>query len=233
MIGTHAMVKSTAYLFIAQFLIFGAYVALLIDTTALNMPSDTIVWADFLIELEQNTTTFFMSKVALLTLRTCYGLCFVGMAVIYWTKNTVAAPFLASFILVSVAIINVSQLMAMALIPLANAYGMAVTRGESIRIAVIESTAQGIYTVHEYLDIFVNTVTFVGLFVCLLVIFNKEHGLRRIKWLIPVMMLIPYNRVLTLPGILNLVAGLTNIVVTAAFFLLMGRYLLRAEQVPE
>ena len=225
-----ALVKSTAYLFITQFLLFAVFVILLIITTEFYAPSATIVWSDFLIELSQNRTNFLLSKVVLLALRTCYALCFIGLGIVYWQKNKVAAPFMVSFMLVSVAIINVAQLMGMAIVPLADEYAVAVSQGGSIRIAALEATAQGIYIVQEYLDTFVNTVTFIGFFVCLFIISNKEHGLRHIKWLIPIMIIMPYNKFFILPELISLGSSLLNIVVTAAYFLLMGLYLLRVEQ---
>ena len=228
--GLKGLVKVSGYLFIAQFLLFVAYVIFLISSTEFNAPSSTIDWRDFLSELSQNGTSFFMSKIVLLALRTSYTLSFVGVAIIFWEKNKVAATFLVSFILVSVAIINTAQLMGMAIIPFAQDHALAVANGESVRIASIEATVQGIYTVQEYLDTFVNTVTFNGLFICLFIISNKEHGLRNIKWLIPIMFIIPYNKFFDLPELISLGAGLLNVVVTALYFILMGIFLLNENE---
>ena len=125
----------------------------------------TNLWRDFLIELSQTPTGFFILKMILLALRTCYSLSFVAIAIIFWPKNKVASVSLGSFILVSVTIINIAQLLGMALVPIAHDYVAAVNQGESLRMVSLEVSAQGIYTAQEYLDTFVNTVTFIGAFI--------------------------------------------------------------------
>ncbi len=215
------------YLFIAQFILFVGFTILLPSNTQFFEPSSTIVTTDFLAELSQNPNIFFILKSILLALRTCYALSFVFVAILFWEKNKIASASLVSFTLISVAIINVAQLMGLALIPSANDYAMAISQGDQIRMVSLEVSAHGIYAVQEYLDTFVNTVTFNGIFLTLFAISYSETGLRYTKWLIPIMMILPYNKFFDPPVFVSLGASLLNVVVTAIYFLLMGRFLLK------
>lgn len=221
----------TGYLFVIQFLLFIGFLVLLPGNVQFLQSSSTIIMPDFLNELSQHANGFFILKSILIALRTCYGISFVFLAILFWQENKIAAAALISFSLLSVAIINIAQLMGIALIPLAQEYSHAKLHGDQIAMAALEASAFGIYTVQDYLDIFVIAVTFNGFFACLFAISYKEPGLTNIKWLIPIMMILPFNRVLDLPAIINAGASLTNVIVTAFFFLLMGRFFLRMDQV--
>ncbi len=119
--------------------------------------------------------------------------------------------------------------MGLALTSLAHDYAIALSQGDQIRMVSLEASAFGIYTVQEYLDTFVNTVTFNGIFLGLFAISYSEIGLRYTKWLIPIMMILPYNKFFALPAFVSLGASLINVIVTAVFFLLMARFLLKMD----
>ena len=221
------LAQYAAYISIAQFLLFVGFTVLLLTNSQFFVPTSTIVVADFLTELNQSSTGFFIAKSILLALRTCYILSFIFLAILFWKKTPIASAVIVSSMLLSVAIINVAQLMGIALIPMAHEYAAALSQGDQIRVASLEASAFGIFAIQDYLDVFVNTVTFNIFFLGLYGIFNHEEGLSKSKWLIPIMMILPFNRFFDLPNSVSLVAGVTNVVVTAVFFLLIARFLLK------
>lgn len=216
-----------AYLFFAQFLLFVGFTILLPSNTQFFVPTSAVVTADFLAELSSNSTGFFILKSILLALRTCYALSFIFVAMLFWKENKIASAVVISFTLLSVAVINIAQLMGLALIPTAQEYAIALSQGDRIRMVSLETSAFGIYAVQDYLDLFVNTITFNVILAGLFAIFYNEAGLRILKWFIPIMMILPFNRLFEFPMFVSLGASLTNVVVTALFFLLMGRFLLK------
>lgn len=226
------LAQYAAYISIAQFLLFVGFTIVLLTHSQFFVPTSAVVVADFLTELNQSSTGFFIAKSILLLLRTCYILSFIFLAILFWKKTPIASAVIVSSMLLSVAIINVAQLMGIALIPIAQEYAAALAQSDQIRMASLETSAFGIFAVQDYLDVFVNTVTFNIFFVSLFGIFNHEEGLKNIKWLIPIMMIMPFNRFVDLPGFLSLAASLTNVVVTAIFFLLIARFLFKIDSDP-
>ena len=163
----------------------------------------------------------------MLALRTLYGVSLVGMAVVWWSNHRTAAVLVLSFILVSIPMINVAQLMGMALVPLAGDYQAAVAQGDVAMIASIEASASTTYMVAEYLDTFVNIVPFVALLGAMFWLSTRIDGLERIKWILPLLMALPFNRYL--PDAVALIASLLNVVATGAYFFLMARFMLRSD----
>ncbi|WP_445364295.1 hypothetical protein ACJJIQ_08255 [Microbulbifer sp. ANSA003] len=225
--NSNDLAKVSGYLFFIQFILFVGFIILLPNNIQFFKPSSTIQMGDFLIALGQTPNEFIILKLILLALRTCYALSFVFIAVLFWENSKVASAALISFTLVSVAIINIAQLLGLALIPIANDYTSSLALGDDIRTISLETSAFGIYVAQELLDTFVNTVTFNGIFVCLFAISCYKVELKYTKWLIPIMMILPYNRFFDLPAVLSLVSGLLNVIVTAIYFLLMGFFLLK------
>ncbi|MEM7133616.1 MAG: hypothetical protein AAF702_45400 [Chloroflexota bacterium] len=220
------LAQVAAYLLFAQFLLFVGFTIALLANSQFFVPASAVVIADFLTELGTNSIGFFIAKSILLALRTCYSLSFIFIAILFWKKAPIASAAVASSMLLSVAIINVAQLMGIALIPIAQEYAAALSQSDQIRMAVLEASAFGIFAVQDYLDLFVNAVTFNIFFVGLFGILNHEERLKNVKWLIPIMMILPFNRFFELPGLVSGGAGLTNVIVTAIFFLLLGRFFL-------
>ncbi|MEM7336242.1 MAG: hypothetical protein AAF490_29445 [Chloroflexota bacterium] len=147
-------------------------------------------------------------------------------AILFWKETPISSAVAASSMLLSVAIINVAQLMGIALIPMAQEYTAALVQSDQVSMAALEASAFGIFAVQDYLDVFVNAVTFNIFFVGLFGILNHEERLKNVKWLIPIMMILPFNRFLDLPGLVSGAAGLANVIVTAVFFVLLGRFFL-------
>ena len=148
------------------------------------------------------------------------------MAYIWWTKHRSAAVLVMSFALVSIPVINVAQLMGMALVPLSGDFATAVQLGDTAAMAAIEADASNIYLIAEYLDTFVNIVTFVGLLASMFWLSSRVDGLERIKWILPVLIVLPFNRYVEVEAV-KLLAGLLNVIATGAYFFLMARFMVR------
>ena len=223
---SHTLVGLAGYAFLVQGLIFVAIAVLLPMNTRFFEPHATVDWPDFLTELDAAPTQFLTIKVLMLALRTLYGISIVGIAVAWWSRSRAAATLVASFILVSIPVINTAQLMGMALVPLAGDYTAAAGLDDTATMTSIETTAKTIYIVAEYLDTFVNIVPFVGLLAGLFWLSTRVAGLERIKWILPLLIVLPYNRFVELPTLLQLGAGLLNVVATGAYFFLMAWFVL-------
>ncbi|MEM8857306.1 MAG: hypothetical protein AAGD96_03245 [Chloroflexota bacterium] len=221
------LAQYSAYLLFAQFLLFVGFAIALLTNSQFFVSASVVVIADFLTELSTNSTGYLLAKSILLALRTCYILSFIFIAILFWKKAPISSAVVASSMLLSAAIINVAQLMGIALIPMAQEYAAAVSQSDQVRIAALEASAFGIFAVQDYLDVFVNVVTFNIFFVGMFGILNHEERLKNVKWLIPIMIILPFNRFFELPGLLSGAAGLTNVIVTAVFFVLLGRFLLK------
>lgn len=211
----------------AQFLLFVGFTIALLTNSQFFVSASAVVMDDFLTELNQGPAGFFIAKSILLALRTCYILSFIFMAILFWKETPISSAVVASSMLLSASIINIAQLMGIALIPMAQEYGTALAQSDQVRMTALEASAFGIFAIQDYLDVFVNTVTFNIFFVGLFGMLNHEDRLKNVKWLIPVMMILPFNRFLDLPGLVSGAAGLTNVIVTAVFFVLLGQFLLK------
>ncbi len=195
----HPLTRLAAYAFLAQGVIFVAVAALLPMNTEFFEPHGSIAWPEFLTELDAAPMQFLTIKALMLALRTLYGISIVGVAVVWWAKNRSAAILVVSFIIVSIPVINIAQLMGMALVPLADSYTAAASLGDGATMTSIEATASTTYLVAEYLDVFVNVVPFVGLLASLFWLSNKIDGLERIKWILPLLIVLPFNRFVDTP----------------------------------
>lgn len=227
--SAHPLTRLAAYAFLAQAVIFVAVAALLPMNTEFFEPHGSIAWPEFLNDLDAAPMQFLTIKGLMLALRTLYGISIVGVAVAWWAKNRSAAVLVVSFIIVSIPVINIAQLMGMALVPLADSYTAAASLGDSATMTSIEATASTTYLVAEYLDTFVNVVSFVGLLASLFWLSSKIDGLERIKWILPVLIVLPYNKFFDLPSVLQLGASLLNVVATGAYFFLMGWFMLKIQ----
>ena len=228
--SVHLLVQLAAYAFVAQGVIFVLLAALLPANVQFFEPHAGIDWPDFLTELEAAPAQFLTIKALMLALRTLYGISIVGVAVAWWSKNRAAATLVASFIIVSIPVINSAQIMGMALVPLAADYTAAVSIDDTATMAAIEAAASTTYVVAEYLDTFVNVVPFIGLLACLFWLSTSVNGLERIKWILPLLIILPFNKFFDLPAVVQLGASLLNVVATGAYFFLMGWFLLRAQR---
>ena len=228
--GLGVLFRLAAYAFIAQGLIFVAMSALVPRNSDFFDAHGNIDWPTFLSDLDAAPAEFLIIKMLMLSLRTLYGVSIVGVAIIWWSRNRTAAALVASFIIVSIPVINISQLMGMALVPLAGQYNDAALADDAVRIVSIETTANTVYVIAEYLDTFVNTVPFVGLLGSLFWLSTSIDGLERIKWILPLLMILPFNKFVDLPGLLQLLPGLLNLVATGAYFFLMGWFMLKLQR---
>lgn len=227
---TEPIYRLAAYAFVAQGVIFVAIAVLLPLNTEFFDLHANIAWPEFLTELDDGPEQFLTVKGLMLALRTLYGISFVGMAVVWWATNRAAAALVVSFTLVSIPVIDIAQLLGMALVPLADRYTTAASLGDATTMASIEATASTVYLVAEYLDIFVNVVPFIGLLASLFWLSGRIAGLERIKWILPILIVLPYNRFFDLPEVLQLGASLLNVVATGAYFFLMGRFMLNKQR---
>lgn len=227
--GLHPLLRLAAYAFLLQGLIFVFLAVLLPSNTQFFEPHAGIDWPEFLTDLDATATPYLVIKGLMLALRTLYGVSIVGLAVIWWSKNRSAAVLVLSFILVSIPVINTAQLMGMALVPLAGDYTAAASIDDTATMASIEATASTIYLVAEYLDLFVNVVPFIGLLASMFWLSTRIDGLERIKWILPLLIVLPFNRFVDLPTILQLIPSLLNVVATGAYFLLMGWFMLKTQ----
>ncbi len=191
-------------------------------------PHANVDWPEFLTELDAAPTQFLAIKALFLALRTLYGVSIVGIAVTWWTRNRPAAALVISFILVSIPMINGAQLMGMALVPLADDYTAAAGLGDIAAMASIEVAASTTYLIAEYLDTFVNIVPFVGLLASLFWLSSRVDGLERIKWILPPLIVLPFNKFVDLE-VIKLAASLLNVVATGAYFFLMSWFMLRTQ----
>ncbi len=221
------LAKLAACAFLLQGVIFAVIAVLLSRNTEFFNAHASIDWTEFLTDLDAAPTEFLIVKALMLALRTLYGISIVGAAVVWWSKNRAAAVLVTSFILVSIPVINAAQLMDMALVPLAGDYIAAVSLGDAAAVASIEATASTIYIIAEYLDTFVNIVPFVGLLGSLFWLSTNVTGLERIKWILPLLMVLPFNKFLGDSTVIQLVASLLNVVATGAYFFLMGWFMLK------
>jgi hypothetical protein len=166
----------------------------------------------------------------MLALRTLYGVSMVGVALAWWLLNRSAAALVISLIVVSIPAINIAQLMGMTLVPLAGDYHAAAGLNETATMASIERIASAIYLSAEYLDTFVNVVPFVGLLASLFWLSTRVAGLERIKWILPLLIILPFIKFIDPPPALHLGASLLNVVATGAYFFLMGWFLLKSHR---
>lgn len=213
--------------FAVQGLIFVVLSVLITTNTEFFEPHGDIDWTTFLTDLDASSTSFLAIKALMLALRTLYGISIVGMAVVWWSHHRTAAVLVVSFILVSIPVINVAQLMGMALVPLAGDHAIAVAAGDTAAVASIEASASTIYVIAEYLDTFVNVVPFVALLGAMFWLSMHVEGLERVKWILPLLMVLPFNKFLGGVEIISLLAPLLNVVATGAYFFLMARFMLR------
>jgi|APSaa5957512535_1039671.scaffolds.fasta_scaffold36711_2 hypothetical protein len=227
--GFHLLVRFTAYSFLVQGVIFALIIVLLVSNLQFFQPHTSVDWPEFLTQLHAAPTQFLVIKALMLALRTLYGISMVGVALVWWHRNRSAAALVISFIVVSIPVINTSQLMGMVLVPLAGDYTAAAALNETTTMISIEVTARALYTNAEYLDAFVNVVPFVGLLACLFWLSTRVAGLERIKWILPLLIILPFNKFLDLPPFAQLGASLLNVVATGAYFFLMGWFLLRSQ----
>lgn len=218
--------RLAAYSFVLQAVIFVGLAVLIPLNSDLFAPHGEVDMGQLLTELDESPSEFIAIKLLFLGLRTLYGVSLVGMAYLWWHRHRTAAILVVSFILVSIPVINVAQLMGLALVPLAGDYTAALAAGDVAASAAIETTAGSVYVIAEYLDTFVNVVSFVGLLASMFWLSTRIEGLERIKWILPILIVLPFNRYIELE-IVNLLAGLLNVVATGAYFFLMGRFMLK------
>lgn len=226
--GTHPLFRLAAYAFLAQGVIFVALAVLIPLNSQFFEPHGEIDWPEFLTDLDAGSGQFLAIKGLMLALRTLYGVSIVGMAVVWWSRNRAAAILVLSFIMVSIPVINVAQLMGIALVVLAGDYNEAVMAADAAAMASVEASASSIYVLAEYLDAFVNIVPFVALLGAMFWLSMRIDGLERIKWILPLLMVLPFNRYL--PEVVALFAALLNVLATGAYFFLMARFMLRYER---
>ncbi|MEM9894646.1 MAG: hypothetical protein AAF962_27670 [Actinomycetota bacterium] len=220
--------RLAAYAFVLQGVIFVAITILLpLNLDFFEAPDDND-WSKFLTDLDADPTQFLIVKALFLALRTLYGISLVGMAYIWWSRHRSAAILVLSFILVSIPMINTAQLMGMALVPLAGDYTAAAAIGDVATMASIEATASTVFTIADYLDVFVNVVPFVGLLASMFWLSTRVDGLERIKWILPLLCVLPFSAFVDVVAI-NLVASLLNVVATGAYFFLMAWFMLRTQ----
>lgn len=227
--GFHPLVRLTAYAFLLQGVIFAVFIVLLVGNIEFFKPHASIGWPAFLTELHAAPAQFLTIKALMLALRTLYGISMVGLALAWWHLNKSAAALVISFVVVSIPVINIAQLMGMALVPLASDYHAAAGLNETATMTSIEVNASAIYLIAEYLDTFVNVVPFVGLLACLFWLSTRIAGLERIKWLLPLLITLPFNKFLDLPPGVQLGASLLNVIATGAYFFLMGWFLVKSQ----
>jgi hypothetical protein len=217
--------RLAGYAFLLQGIIFVALAVLIPANTDLVAAHGEVDFASLLTQLDESPTSFLAIKALFIALRTLYGVSLVGMAYVWWTKNRSAAILVVSFILVSIPIINIAQLMSMALVPLAGDYAAAASIGDAAAMAALEADASNIYRIGEYLDTFVNVVPFVGLLASMFWLSTRVEGLERIRWILPLLMVLPFNRYVDVEAV-KLVSSLLNVVATGAYFFLMARFMI-------
>ncbi|MTI00644.1 hypothetical protein [Roseibium sp. RKSG952] len=227
--GLRPLVRLTAYAFLLQGVVFALLIVFLAGNLRFFVPTASVIWPEFLNELQAAPAQFLVIKALMLVLRTLYGVSMIGFALVWWRNNRSAAVLVLSFVLVSIPVINAAQLMGMALVPLASNYATAANINDTVAMAAIGASASAIYTVAEYLDTFVNVVPFIGLLASLFWLSTRVAGLERIKWILPLLIVLPFNKFLDLPPSLQLGAGLLNVVATGTYFFLMGWFILRGE----
>lgn len=216
--GFKGLVRLAGWLWFACAAIFAVQLVLLAGNWKLLVLEHTGDWVGLLGALAASPGAFTAIHVNFVILRTIYVVTTLGYLVATWKLNRGAALAFAGFVALSLPIVILSQTFQLSYVSMAKDWAVA---DPATKLA-LQASAKAVSSMCSLSDTLVNVFLFDGIFVAWVFLASKKpHPKYFVPWII-VLAILPFSQFVGLS-----ILGLLNALLTGAFFIPLGLFMLR------
>jgi hypothetical protein len=222
--GLKGLVRLAGWLWFACAAIFAVQLVLLVGNWRLLSLEHSGDFAGLLSVLAASPGAFTAIHVNFVILRTIYVVTTLGYLAATWRLNRGAALAFAGFAALSLPIIILSQTFQLSYVSIAKDWA---TADAATKLA-LQASAKAVSSMCSLSDTLVNVFLFDGIFAAWVFLASKEpHPRYFVPWIV-VLAVLPFSQFVGLS-----VLGLANALLTGAFFIPLGLFMLRMRPISE